>query len=389
MSSATSPEPWVIVSAGFHFGGGQAKAVAGLADYLARSGTSVHLVGSSFDPVLAARPEVTIHKVRRVRGADAVGNLILARAGRKVAREITNDHPSATVVANGGNCVWADINWVHYLHHAWVPDLAAAPLWFQLKEHVVIRWYRRREWRALRAARLVLTNSNRTTADVVRHIGVPADRVRTVYYGADPSWAPPSHEERSRGRQLFGLSPNRPVVVFVAGLGYDNRKGFDTLLEAWRRVCRSPDWDAELVMAGGGKASASISRWLAQDGLASRVQMVGFTDRVLDLLAASDLLVSPVRYEPYGLNVQEAICRGVPALVSSVSGVAEEYPPELTEMLLPDPNNVEDLAARIRRWRTDLPGWKARFRPLSERLRSRTWDDMAREIVSIVSAVRA
>jgi len=172
--------------------------------------------------------------------------------------------------------------------------------------------------------------------------------------------------------------------VFVGGFGYDNRKGFDTLLEAWKRLWRSQDWDAVLVMAGGGKATTDVGGWLAREGLSERVRLVGFTDRVFDLLAGADLLVSPIRYEPYGLNVQEAICRGVPSLVSAAAGVAEEYPPGLADALFPNPDDADDLAARLKRWRADLEGWKARFRTLSDRLRSRTWDDTAREIVSVV-----
>ncbi len=68
--------------------------------------------------------------------------------------------------------------------------------------------------------------------------------------------------------------------------------------------------------------------------------MVGFTNRVSDILAAADVLVSPVRYESYGLNVQEAICCGVPAIVSRAAGVAERYPTELSDLLLPDPNDA-------------------------------------------------
>src|SRR5262249_20107406 len=123
-TNVTPPAPWVIVSAGFHFAAGQAKAVAWLADYLARAGTPVHLVGNEFDAGLAARPGVTVHRVPRVRGADVVGNLFVARKGREVARRVTRENPAATVVVNSGNCLWADVNWVHYLHCAWSPDLS-------------------------------------------------------------------------------------------------------------------------------------------------------------------------------------------------------------------------------------------------------------------------
>jgi glycosyltransferase involved in cell wall biosynthesis len=379
------PPPWVIVSAGFHFGGGQAKAVAGLADYLAREGHPIHLVGHDFDAGLAARKGVTVHRAARPLRADAAGNVVLARAGRAVARRVTAADPDARVVVNGGNCVWADVNWVHYLHAAFTPDLSAAPPWFRLKERLIGGWYRRRERRALRAARVVLTNSERTTADVVANVGVPADRVHTVYYGADPAWAPPSADERAAGRAAFGLPADRPVVVFVGGFGYDNRKGFDTLLAAWEIVSRDLEWDAELVMAGGGKAAGTVADRVKRDGLAG-VRLIGFTDRVFDLLAASDLLVSPVRYEPYGLNVQEAICRGVPAVVSAVAGVAEEYPAELADAILKNPDDPGELAGRLRQWRADVHGWRVRFAPLSDRLRARTWDDMAREVVRTVGA---
>ena len=377
-------DPWVIVCTGFHFAAGQAKAVAWLADYLARIGKPVHLVGSEFDAKFMDRPGVTIHRVPRIGGAQVVENLFVARAGRIVAQQVTRGHPEARVVVTGSNCVWADVNWVHYLHRAWTPDLSAAPRWFRLKDRLVGGWYRRQEWRAIRAARLVLTNSRRTTTDAIENFGIPAERVRTVYYGADPSWMPPSEEERLHGRELFGLPVDRPVVAFVGGFGYDHRKGFDTLLEAWRQLCQSADWDVELVLAGGGKASAEVARRLARDGMSNRVRMIGFTKQVFELLAGCDLLVSPVRYEPYGLNVREAICRGVPALVSACAGVAEEYPPELAEMVLPNPEDAEGLANRLRNWRANVAAWKDRFRPLSERLRARSWDDIAREIVAAV-----
>src|SRR5438128_2739678 len=94
--------PWVIVSGSFHFAAGQAKAVAWLADYLARGGTSVHLVGNAFDPRLAGRAHLTMHQVPRMRGTDAAGNLFLGRAGLAVIQRVLQDQPHSRVVVNGG-----------------------------------------------------------------------------------------------------------------------------------------------------------------------------------------------------------------------------------------------------------------------------------------------
>jgi glycosyltransferase involved in cell wall biosynthesis len=359
------------------------KANAAVAAYLAERQTPVHLVAHQVDRELAQQPGVTVHLVPRPAGSFLLGERLLDRQGRAVARGVSARWPGARVVVNGGCCTWPDVNWVHYVHHAWSPSSRAAPVWFRVKNRLSHAWARWRERAAIPAARLVLANSERTRRDVIAHLGVDPDRVRTVYLGTDPAWGPVEAAERAAARTRWGRPGDRPVVLFVGALGHDQRKGFATLWSAWQRLCARPEWDADLLVAGGGTGLARFRAQVARAGLAARVQLLGFTDEVCDLLAAADLLVSPVRYESYGLNVQEAICRGIPALVSAGAGVAERYPRELADLILPDPEDAADLAARLLRWRPQLDDWKERFRPLASRLRSYTWRDMARRIVAL------
>jgi hypothetical protein len=371
------------VSAGFHDQGGQSRANAALADHLLRRGTPVHLVGHDFAARFGDDPACTVHRVPRPLGADFLGVLRLRRAGRVVAGRVCAADPAARVVVNGGCCHWPDLNWVHYVHSAWRPAEAPGPLWFRAKDLVAGTLARREERQALAAARLVLANSEQTRQALVTGLGLPAERVRTVYLGSDPAWNPPGPAERAAARAWLGQPEGRPLVVFVGGFGHDERKGFDTLWSAWRRLCGSADWDADLVAAGGGSRAAYWRDRIAREGLTGRARLVGFTDRVFDVLAAADLLVSPVRYEPYGLNVQEAVCRGVPALVSACAGVVEQYPPELAPLILPDPEDADDLARRLLLWRADPDGWRQGFRPLSEALRSHSWAETAARIVAL------
>ncbi len=378
--------PWVIVSPGFHRHGGMEKANLALAEFLLERGTPVHLVGHSVDPELAARPGARAHVVARAPAALLPGDRAIDRRGRAVAREATAAHPGTRVVVNGGNCGWRDVNWVHYVHHAWTPADAGAPLPFRLRNRLLAAAARRDERERIPGARLVLANSELTRRHLVDRLGVEPARVRTAYLGAEGGWGPPSAEERAAARAWLGVPEGRPLVVFVGALGHDARKGFDTLLAAWRRLCARPEWDGLLVAAGGGRG---LGRWeaeVARSGLGGSVRMLGFTRRVADLLAAADLLASPTRYEPYGLNVQEALCRGVPAVVSARAGIAERYTADLAGLVLPDPEDDAELAERLLRWRGEMDAWRALVRPLGERLRAHGWREMAREIVELVES---
>jgi len=105
---------------------------------------------------------------------------------------------------------------------------------------------------------------------------------------------------------------------------------------------------------------------------------------VREVLWACDGVVSPTRYEAYGLAVQEALCTGLPAVVSRAAGVAERIPPPLDGLLLDDPDDAGELAARLLAWRAGLDGHHTAALALSEVLRGWTWDHMAARVVDIV-----
>lgn len=392
MKVRNAPAPWVIVAAGVHQKGGMDKANFALADYLLERETPVHVVSHSVDEAIQRRRLATVHLVGRPANSFFLGEFALAAEGKKVARLVTRRHPDAQVVVNGGNCIWPGINWAHYVHHAWSGSSASrarrAPLVYRFKDALQSSRARRTEKIAFRRARLIVSNSKRTTAEIVKYFRVDPRLVHTVYLGSDPAWGPVSPEERAAGRKFLNIAPARSVALFVGGLGYDDRKGFDVLFQAWRSLCARPDWDVDLLVAGAGPAAPAWFAAIKDAGLENRIRLLGFTEQVRSVLAASDLLVSPVRYESYGLNVQEAICRGVPAMVSASAGVAERYDAEFAPLLIPDPEDAGDLAGRLLAWRAQREEWRARFQPFGGRLRGRGWRDTAADFVSIVENQR-
>jgi glycosyltransferase involved in cell wall biosynthesis len=312
-----------------------------------------------------------------------LGSPLLSRAGEQLWSRLKAR--GARGVVNGGNCVLPATNWVHYVHAAYEPQVAAAGV-----RRTRARYAHRRdldaERRALREAHLIICNSRRTRADVIERVGVDQRRVRVVYYGTDTSsFGYATDAERTSARTTLMGGGTRPLVGFVGALG-DRRKAFDTLFEAFTTLARRPRWDADLVVIGSGNELPAWRKRAAAAGLADRVRFLGFRSDVPALLAGLDGLVHPARYEAYGLAVHEAICRGVPALVNRTAGVAELYPGELADLLIDDPDDVHELAERLVRWRENLDRVRRMVAPFSASLASRSWDRMAAEIVGLALA---
>src|SRR5579885_280713 len=388
MTSRTDParggdaaeNPWVLVAGGFHRDGGMDRLNHALARQLLRSGCRVHLVCHRAHADLY-HGGASVHIVPTPANSFLLGEFLLARRARQVARSVVARFPLARVIVNGGNCPWPDINWVHCVHRAWRCCDEGAPGWFKLKNRAS-RWLARRdELCALRRAKIVIANSKRTRRDLLEIPGIRPDSVHVVYPGADPGHCPPNPDRRAAVRARLSQGENRLLVLFVGALGQDFNKGFDVLFSAWQRLCARPQWDADLAVAGGGRALELWRGRVVQSRLDHRIRLLGFVDRIPEVLAAADLLVSPVRYEAYGLNVHEAICCGVPAMVTRTAGVAERYPAELQPLLIEDPEDVDALVAKLLRWRMARDYWREKIVPFSEQLRSYTLDDMAKRMV--------
>ena len=375
--------PWLIVAGDLTPLGGMDAANHALARYLAAR-DEVHLVTHRAWPDLAALPSVTLHRVWRPLNRHLLGSPLLARAGQRVWRRLRSS--TAQAVVNGGNCRIACANWVHYLHAAnpVSTNSTGGSVARRAKAALTHRRDLIAERRALRSARIIICNSRRTRDDVIERIGVDPARVHVIYYGGDPvRFSLVNPDERAAARAALSQPAGRPLVGFVGALG-DRRKAFDTLFSAWCELCRSPEWDADLIVVGEGAKRPAWQCRAREAGIGDRIRFVGFRTDVPEILAALDALVHTARYEAYGLSVREALCRGVPAVVSASAGVAEHYPPERAGLLIADPDDPAELRATLLVWRRDMEGFRAAIVPLSAALRSRTWDAMAEQITECV-----
>jgi len=370
----------VLVSGDFVKTGGMDMPNFAVAQHLAECGVSVQLVAFRIAHELQRHANVRWYRVPKPLRSYFFGLPLLDHVGRNVARKCLAS--GGRVIVNGGNCQVGDVNWVHYVHAAYQASASTSRV--RRAQHALThRLNLEQERSALLKARVIIANSDRTRRALTEKLGIKDALIRTVYYGIDAGrFSLPSDERRRQLRERLGFS-NRLQVAFVGALG-DRRKGFDTLFAAWSSLCLDPAWDCDLVVIGRGAELPLWQKRAQEEGIRERVRFLGFRSDVPDVLAACDALVAPTRYEAYGLGVQEALCTGLPALVSAAAGVAERYPSTLAELLLDDPDDAKALEASLRNWRRHHERLRDATLELSALLRRRTWQVMAEEVRSLI-----
>ena len=150
--------------------------------------------------------------------------------------------------------------------------------------------------------------------------------------------------------ELEQAAPHHERHPYVFAIGrLVPQKGFDVLLDAFARLCQSPDFDHRLLLAGDGPERTALEARAAALGLAERVSFLGATDRPLtaSLFRGAAVFVLPSRHEPFGIVVLEALAAGTPVVATDVGGVSE-FLPVGSHARLVEPGDAASLAAAIR-----------------------------------------
>jgi glycosyltransferase involved in cell wall biosynthesis len=103
---------------------------------------------------------------------------------------------------------------------------------------------------------------------------------------------------------------------------YVKKKGFDLLLQAFRRLV-DEGFDAYLTIGGSGPEQSELEHLASQLGVDDRVKVGVWIDNVSDALDAADVFVLPSLDEPFGIVMLEAMARGVPIVSTRTKGPSE------------------------------------------------------------------
>jgi UDP-glucose:(heptosyl)LPS alpha-1,3-glucosyltransferase len=229
--------------------------------------------------------------------------------------------------------------------------------------------------------RRAIAVSRMVSDDLIASFALEPSCIVTLYNGVDAAKFRPPRDpsERAALRHQFGLGDGQRAVLFV-GSGF-GRKGLGFLIEAWGRLRGSP----LLLVAGNDRAIGSYERMAERHGVPDRVRFLGRRNDVELMMGAADALALPSLFEPFGNVALEAMASGLPVLTTSRCGAAEVVPDELRPMIVGDPADVTELAAKTQLLIGAPPELSAIARASAERL---TWECHAEELLAIIEAVR-
>ncbi len=212
--------------------------------------------------------------------------------------------------------------------------------------------------RSLQRATMIITVSNSTKQDAHELVGIPTERITTVYPCIDERF---SHvvedEDVEHFRTQKGLHDG--FILYLGTL--EPRKNIPVLIDAYARLREQYGRREKLVLAGSkGWLYESIFASIRERRLESEVIFPGFVpdeERGLWYHAAT-VFACPSLYEGFGIPVAEALASGTPTVTSTVSSLPEAG---AGVALTVEPQDSEALAQALYRAITDQD-YRARCR---------------------------
>jgi glycosyltransferase involved in cell wall biosynthesis len=201
----------------------------------------------------------------------------------------------------------------------------------------------------------------------------PASRITTIHNGMP--LLPPVR------RRLSAPAPIRIGMV----ARFEPQKDHETLLRALARL-RHKDWRLHLI---GGGDSSSVARIASGLDLLDRIEFMGESSNVPELLAGLDVFCLVSRWEGFPRSILEAMRASLPVIASDVAGVRESVEDTVNGYVVPVGD--DRLLAKSLGDLIDLPGLRI---GMGNRGRARfesnfTLEHMLRPTLGVYRAVMA
>ncbi|PIY60342.1 glycosyltransferase family 1 protein, partial [Candidatus Woesearchaeota archaeon CG_4_10_14_0_8_um_filter_47_5] len=176
--------------------------------------------------------------------------------------------------------------------------------------------------RVLRRVDRVICVSESTKKDLLSFFPVDLKKIKVIYNGVDPSFAPIKDKYRIQ-KFHHDFQIDFPYLLFVGTL--EPRKNLVTVLDAFSMI-RKKHSDLRLFIVGrkGWKYHAIYDK-IYNLGIAKHTILTGMIpeEDLIMFFNRAEAFIYPSLYEGFGLPVAEAMRCGCPVITSSISSLPE------------------------------------------------------------------
>ena len=213
-------------------------------------------------------------------------------------------------------------------------SFSAHPEWFSWREGARRRTITRL---AARRARRVITVSEFSKREIVKHLGVPPSKVDVVYHGVPGVGAGLSASGVGGGFSR----PAGNTVLYVGSLF--TRRHIPELIDGFARFNHQAQFELQIV--GDNRTSPRVSF----DAVPPRVHLRSYVpdEELARLYTAAAAFVFLSDYEGFGLTPLEAVAAGVPPIVLDTPVSREIYGDAAYYIERPTPGLIADALARV------------------------------------------
>lgn len=195
-----------------------------------------------------------------------------------------------------------------------------------------VRLYTRLVAATAQRAAAVITDSRASKDDIVRLLGVPAERVHVIYLATEAAYGVPV---AASARDALCARYDLPERFLLYLGGFDQRRNIRTLLDAFaqmvKRLQGRDDMAVPILALAGGLPREDTGftpdpRRMARElGITNQVRFLGRVDEADKpaLLQAAEIFCFPSIYEGFGLTPLEAMTAGTPVIAADATSLPE------------------------------------------------------------------
>lgn len=148
-----------------------------------------------------------------------------------------------------------------------------------------------------------------------QQLRVPADKITVIHNGLVVPTLP-TNVMKQQLKQRLQLPADHDIVTYVGRL--DPQKGLEYLLTALALLPETIHQQLTVLLVGDGPSRASLQQQANNVGLGSLVHFLGFRRDVTDLLAVTDIFVSPTMFEGISNAIMEAMSLAKPVITTDI-----------------------------------------------------------------------